>query len=74
MNQKLKAGLITAGFAVWCVALGFGLQFASKYITVEQMATGLAVVGISVCFYGIYSLILTKLEFDAKITELVDKK
>ena len=74
MNQKLKAGLITAGFAVWCVVLGVGLQVASKYITVQQMALGLAVVGISVCFYGIYSLILSKLEFDAKITELVDRK
>lgn len=74
MNQKLKAGLITAGFAAWCVIIAVGLQFASKYITVQQMATGLAVVGISVCFYGIYYLILSKLEFDAKITELVDKK
>jgi hypothetical protein len=27
-----------------------------------------------VCFYGIYSLVLTKLEFDAKITELVERK
>lgn len=74
MNSKLKAGLITAGFAAWCVIVAAGLQLASKYITVEQMATGLAVVGISVCFYGIYSLILTKLEFDAKITEMVDRK
>jgi exosortase/archaeosortase len=74
MNQKVKAGLITAGFAAWCVFVAVGLQFASKYITVEQFLTGLAVVGISVCFYGIYSLILSKLEFDAKITELVDRK
>lgn len=74
MNQKLKAGLITAGFAVWCVALGFGLQFASKYITVAQMTMGLAGIGIALCFYTLYSLILTKLEFDAKITELVDRK
>jgi hypothetical protein len=74
MNSKLKAGLITTGFAVWCVVVAVGLQFASKYITVEQFLIGLSVVGISVCFYGIYSLILSKLEFDAKITELVDRK
>jgi intracellular septation protein A len=74
MNQKLKAGLITTGFATWCAAVAVGLQFASKYITVEQFSMGLAVVGISVCFFGIYSLILSKLEFDAKITELVDRK
>lgn len=74
MNQKFKAGLITAGFAAWCVVVAVGLQFASKYVTVEQFLIGLSVVGISVCFYGIYSLVLTKLEFDAKITELVDRK
>jgi len=74
MNQKLKAVLITAGLAVWCVVVAVGLQLASKYLTIEQFLIGLSVVGISVCFYGIYSLVLTKLEFDAKITELVDRK
>ena len=74
MNQKVKAGLITAGFAVWCVVLGFGLQFASKYVTAEQITMGLAGIGIALCFYTIYSLILTKLEFDAKFTDLVDRK
>jgi hypothetical protein len=74
MNQKLKAGLITTGLAAWCVTIGVGLQFASKYITVEQFLIGLSVAGISVCFFGIYSLVLSRLEFDAKITELVDKK
>jgi hypothetical protein len=74
MNSKLKAGLITAGFAAWCVIIAFGLRVASRYITVEQFSIVLVAVGIGVCFYGIYSLILAKLEFDAKITELVDRK
>jgi hypothetical protein len=56
------------------VVVAVGLQLASKYLTIEQFLLGLSVVGISVCFYGIYSLVLTKLEFDAKITELVDRK
>jgi hypothetical protein len=74
MNQKLKAVLITAGFAAWCVIVAFGLQFASQYVTVEQFSIGLIVVGISVCFYGIYSLILSYLEFGSKISEMVDRK
>lgn len=74
MNSKLKAALITAGFGMWAAAIAFGLKFASLYLTVEQLGVGLAVVGISFCFYGIYSLILTKLEFDAKISEMVDRK
>ena len=74
MSNKLKAALITAGFGMWATAIAFGLQFASKYLTVEQFGIGLAVIGISACFYMIYSLIHTKLEFDAKITEMVDRK
>ena len=74
MNQKLKTALITVGFAVWCVGVAVRLQFAAKFITVEQLIMGLVAVGIGFCFYGIYSLILTKLEFDAKISDLVDRK
>ena len=74
MNSKLKAALITAGFGVWSVALATGLHFASKYITVEQFTMGLVAVGVGLCFYTLYSLILTKLEFDRKISEMVDRK
>ena len=74
MNSKLKAALITAGFGLWSVAIAVGLKFASQYITVEQLTMGLIAVGIGLCFYTLYSLILTKLEFDAKISEMVDRK
>jgi hypothetical protein len=74
MNSKLKAGLITTGLAVWCVAIGVGLQFASKYITMEQIAMGLVIVGVTGCVYSIYSLILSKLEFDETLKRMVDKK
>ena len=74
MNKKLKAALITAGMAAWCVIVAVGLQFASKYITIEQFTMGLIAVGVGLCFYTLYSLILTKLEFDAKISEMVDRK
>lgn len=74
MNQKLKAALITSLLAVWCMAIAVGLQFASKYITVEQFSLGLIAVGIGMCLYGIYSLILSYLDFNAKISEMVDRK
>lgn len=74
MNKKLKAALITAGFALWSVIVAVGLKFASQYVTVEQLSIGLIAVGLGLCFFTLYSLILTKLEFDAKITELVDRK
>lgn len=74
MNQKLKAGLITTGLTVWCVAVGVGLHFASKYVTMEQIAMGLVIVGVTGCLYSIYALILSKLEFDDTLKRMVDKK
>jgi hypothetical protein len=74
MNRKLKAGLITVGLAVWCAIVGFGIQFLSQYVTPTQISLGLIAVGLGLCFYTFYSLVLTKLEFDDKITELVDRK
>jgi len=74
MNSKLKAGLITVALAAWCVVVAIGLQFASRYITVTQFSMGLAAIGISVCFYGIYSLVLSKLEFDNTLKRMVDQK
>ena len=74
MNHKFKAALITVGLAAWGVVVAVGLQFASRYITVEQFTMGLIGVGIALCLYGFYNLVLTKLEFDAKITEMVDRK
>ena len=74
MNQKFKAGLITVGLAGWCVLVGVGIQFLSQYITPTQFSLALIAVGLGMCFYTLYSVILTKLEFDAKITEMVDKK
>ena len=62
------------GLAGWCVMVGFGMQFLAQYITPSQFSLGLIAVGLALCFYTLYSLILTKLEFDAKITDLVDKK
>ena len=74
MNSKLKAALITAGFGMWAAALAFGLKFASQYLTVEQVTMGFIALGLGLCFYTLYSLILTKLEFDRKISEMVDRK
>lgn len=74
MNNKVKAVLITVSAVAWCGIVAIGLQILSKFVTPEQISAGLLVLGLSLCFYTLYSLILTKLEFDAKISELVDRK
>jgi hypothetical protein len=73
MNSKLKAGLITLALAGWCVIVAMGLKAISLYFTVDQISLGLAVAGIALCFYVVYSLVLTKLEFDDRLKKLVDK-
>ena len=74
MNSKFKALAITVGFGLWAVAVAFGLQYLSKLITPEQFLIGVAVIGISVCFYMIYSLVLTQIEFSNKLKDMVDRK
>lgn len=74
MNNKVKAVLITVAAAAWCGTVAIGLQTLSKFVTPEQISVGLIVVGLSLCFYTLYSLILTKLEFDDTISDMVDRK
>lgn len=74
MNNKVKAVLITVAAAAWCGTVGIGLHVLSKFVTPEQISAGLIVLGLSLCFYTFYQLILTKLEFDDKISEMVDRK
>ena len=74
MNSRLKAAAITAGLGLWCVVVAFGLQYLSKLITPEQFVVSLAVIGISSCFYMIYDLIHSQLEYSNKLKSMVDRK
>lgn len=74
MNSKLKAVVYTAAFGVFCGIVGFTTYYLSQFMTPEQFATGLAVAGITACFYTIYSLLVSKFEYEDTLKRMVDKK
>lgn len=74
MNSKLKAGLQTLGFGALCVAMGLGISALGKHMTPEQLVIGLAVMGITACFYTIYSVLLARIEYQNHLKSMVDKK
>lgn len=74
MNSRLKAGFFTAAFGAVCVGFGLLGQYAAKFLTPEQFVMGLVVVGITVCFYTIYSVLLAKFQYDEHLKSMVDKK
>jgi len=74
MNQKLRAGLQTATIGAFCVAVTFAFQYMSANMTPEQFVIGLAVMGITACFYTIYSVLLSRIEYQDHLKSMVDKK
>ena len=74
MNSRVKAGFFTALFVAFCMAVGLAIQYFSKFMTPEQFVMGLAVAGITACFYTIYSVLLAKFQYEEHLKSMVDKK
>lgn len=74
MNLKLKAALQTVAFGGVCVAIGLAVSSLSRFVTVEQFVMGVAVAGIAVCFYTMYSVLLARAQYEAQLKSMVDKK
>lgn len=74
MSSKLKALIYTAAFAVMCGVIGSTTYYLSRFMTPEQFAVGLAVAGFTACFYTIYSLLVSKFEYEDTLKRMVDKK
>lgn len=74
MNSKLKAGLLTAGFGAICITVGLGIQYVARFLTPEQFVIGLAVAGISLCFYTMYTVLLARIQYEDQLKSMVDRK
>lgn len=74
MNQKLKAGLITAGILAITVVATLAIQLAATYITPEMIPFILTAAGMGLCIYVMYSLILTQIRDQDEIKSMIDKK
>ena len=74
MNIKVKAGLIVAGVVIGSIVVSFGLKLAATYITVDTVLNGIMLIAAGILCYTMYSIILTKLKYNAKIKAMVDSK
>lgn len=74
MNLRLKAVFFTAIFGAFCIAVGLAIQYLSQFMTPAQFAVGLAVAGITACFYTIYSVLLAKFQYEEHLKSMVDRK
>lgn len=74
MNQKLRAAGITAGMMAICVIVGLGLKLVFTYITPDMVPFILTAVGLSICVYVMYSVILMQIQYRDQLKEMVDRK
>ena len=74
MNLKVKAGLMVTGVVVGSIVVSFGLKLVSIYITVDTLLNGIMLITVGILLYTMYSIILTKLKYNAKIKIMVDSK
>lgn len=69
-NLKVKAAVMLAGW-VGCVFAGIAVvQLLAHYFGSELVVNLLLGGAMAWLLYGVYSLILTKLQWDAKVDEL----
>ena len=61
-------------FSGMCMVMGLVGSYAAKFLTPEQFVMGLAVAGITVCLYTIYSVLLTKFQYEEHLKSMVDRK
>lgn len=74
MNLKIKAGLIVASVVAGSIVVSFGLKLVSTYITLDTLLNGMMLIVVGILLHTMYSIILTKLTYDAKIKAMVDSK
>jgi hypothetical protein len=73
MNMKLKAASIVAGMVAVSFFAAAGCKWITETFTTEQIVQGIGMLSIAALLYMMYTLILTRLEYDSKVEELGKK-
>ena len=73
MNIKLKAAAITAGLIVGAVAIVGLIHAVANVFTTEQITTFVESVFVAFIVYGIYQLILGRLEYQDTLKKIRDQ-
>ena len=74
MTVKQKAILQTAGILAVILASSVSISLVLNMLTPAQIINGFAILSIALLVYSMYGVVLSRLEYDEKLKELVDRK
>lgn len=74
MTLKQRAILQTAGILAVIVSASLAVTALLNYLTAGQIINGLAFASIALLIYSMYGVVLSRLEYDEKLKDLVDKR
>jgi len=74
MNIRQRAILQTAGIIAVIVGGSVGISLILKMLTPEQITMGFGIFSIALLIYSMYGVVLSRLEYDEKLKEIVDKQ
>ena len=73
MNIKIKAALQTAGILAVITSISIGVQLLVAVLTAQELSTVLAVISITFLIFGMYQMVLGRLEYNQKVDEITKK-
>ena len=74
MTLKQKAILVTISIFVGILLGSAILQLILMYASAEMIKYALSAILIGFLVYGVYGVVLSRLEYDAKLKELISSK
>jgi hypothetical protein len=74
MNIRVKAALYTAGLLSSGIIIVLAVNRLIEVLTAEQIGTAIMAGLIGFSIYCLYSITLNRLEYEARIKEIQDKK
>ena len=73
MNIKIKAALQTVGILAVITSISIGVQLLVAVLTAQELSTVLAVISITFLIFGMYQMVLGRLEYNQKVDEITKK-
>jgi hypothetical protein len=74
MTVKQKAIIQTIGILAAILGGSVAITFILQNLTAEQITTGFGVLSITLLIYSMYGVILSRLQYEETLKNLVDKK
>lgn len=74
MTLKQRAIVQTAGIVAAIVSSSVAITLVLEQLTSQQIISGFALLSMAALVYAIYGVVLSRLEYDATVKQLVDSQ